>query len=838
MSLVDPTIEDEKIIVDIVGMHCASCASTIDKALVHQEGISKVSVNVATEKAYIQYNPRIIKKKKIFETINGTGYKVKENSEKDIIQIGGMTCASCAQTIERALVKTPGVLDASVNIATEKATVLYNPDVLSYQHIASVINNTGYKALEREEGLKKFDEEEKKEQAKFSQARKKLFISWGFTIPITIWMLLEMIGGVMWPSPLVYNLGMIFLAGPVLFWAGWETYRTALKAISHKSANMDVLIFLGTFSAFASGPLSFLIPILNYSGVAAMIMAFHITGRFIETKAKGKASQAIRKLLSLGAKTAKVIRNGVELEIPSEEIEKGDILIVKPGEKIPTDGIVVEGSSSVDESIATGESLPVKKRIGESVIGATINQTGILKVKAEKIGKDTFLAQVIKMVEEVQGSKVPIQKFADNVTAIFVPVVLLLAFLGASLWFIIPDQMLQLLSYGAVLFPWINTDLSLITLSLITLISTLVIACPCALGLATPTALMVGSGLGAENGVLIRNGEAIQTLRGINIIMFDKTGTITKGKPEVTDIIASKKFTEKQLIQYAATIENNSEHPLGTAIVSIANQKKIPLLKTDNFQSITGMGVQAEIFLEETNAEKLSVLIGNQRFFSERSIDFQNYQKSIENLELEAKTVVLIAINGTFGGLFAIADALKDDSSLAIRELNSLGIQTVMLTGDNERTAKAIAQKAGISKVYAELLPNQKLEIIQDLQEKGKFVAMVGDGINDAPALSAANVGIAIGTGTDIAIEAADITLVSGKIGKVITAVKLSRATFKKIRQNLFWAFIYNIIALPFALLGFAHPLIAEIAMATSSITVVSNANLLKKAKIQPKYQK
>ncbi|MCF2140175.1 MAG: heavy metal translocating P-type ATPase [Candidatus Lokiarchaeota archaeon] len=846
------------ITLDIVGMHCASCAQTIDKALNKEEGILKVNVNIATDKAYIKFDPTKIGLNDIIKTIDSTGYSTKIETKKEIIPIEGMTCASCAQTIERSLTKTTGIIESSVNLATEKATVTFNPELITYDEIIQTINNTGYKAIiqksdKTQTESSKYDIEMKKDLEKYAKAQKRLAISWGFTIPITIYMLLEMIWNIMWPSSLVYNITIITLAAFVIFWAGFDTYRTAWKAISHKSANMDVLIFLGTFFAFLSGPLSFIIPVFNYSGVSAMIMAFHLTGRYIETKAKGKASQAIKKLLQLGAKTAKIIENGIEREIPIEEISKGDIMIVRPGEKIPTDGIVVEGSSSVDESIATGESLPIKKSKDDQVIGATINQTGVLKIRAEKVGKETFLAQVIKMVEEVQGSKVPIQKFADNVTAVFVPIVLILATLGAIAWLLFSKFMVSILAIGEPILPWINIDLGIITLALASLISTLVIACPCALGLATPTALMVGSGLGAENGVLIRNGEAIQTLKNIDTIIFDKTGTITKGKPEVIDIITGPGFSEKKVIQYAASIEYNSEHPLAFAIVSLAKDKKIPLLSVENFKSISGKGVVADIKSSDTIDEltgnssispsispSISIKLGNIGLMKDYHIDVTKFQESkqIEQLEREAKTVVLLAIGDKLGGILGIADNLKEDSPRAIQELNSFGIKTVMLTGDNQRTADAIAKKVGISKVYAELMPQQKLEIIQQLQKEGNLVAMVGDGINDAPALSAANVGIAIGTGTDIAIEAADITLVSGNLGKVITAVKLSRATFKKIKQNLFWAFFYNLFALPFAILGFAHPIIAEIAMATSSITVVSNANLLRRVNIQPNYNK
>jgi len=645
-------------------------------------------------------------------------------------------------------------------------------------------------------------------------------------------MIPEMVFGISWPNPLVFNLGLIALAAPVLFYPGWNTYKSALKAITHGNANMDVLIMLGTLASFLTGPPSFFAPLANYSGVGAMIMSFHLTGRYIEAKAKGRASQAIRRLLELEAKTARIIRDGKEVEIPIDEVQVGDLMIVRPGEKIPTDGLVVEGESGVDESMATGESMPVQKKVGDEVLGATVNLRGLLKVRATKIGKDTFLAQVIRLVEEAQGSKVPIQEFADRVTSYFVPTVLALASLTLILWLAFPGAMGTVISWASMFLPWVNPSLGVISLAIFATVATLVIACPCALGLATPTALMVGSGMGAENGVLIRRGEAIQTLKDVKVIVFDKTGTITKGRPEVTDVVAAPGFQDREVLRWTASVEKGSEHPLAEAIIRKAEDDGLELVKLEKFEAITGRGIKGEIEGQST------VLIGNRRLFEEKGIDYSNLEPELNRLESEAKTAMLVAKDKMCVGVVAEADTLKEDSVEAIAELEGLGLKTVMLTGDNRRTAEAIARKVGISKVLAEVLPDQKVDEIRRLQEEAGLVAMVGDGINDAPALTQANVGIAIGTGTDIAIEAGDVVLVRGNLSGVVKAVKLSRATFRKIKQNLFWAFFYNVIMIPFAMLGLAHPVIAEVAMATSSVTVVTNANLLRRVNIQPSYQK
>ncbi|MEM2968015.1 MAG: copper-translocating P-type ATPase, partial [Candidatus Bathyarchaeia archaeon] len=714
----------------------------------------------------------------------------------------------------------------------EKATVSFDPEKTSYAKIKMAIENTGYQVLGREEKKARFEEEVAREQQALATAKRRASIAWALTIPIVLWMIPDMFLGFAWPSHEVFNIGMIALAAPVLFIAGFATYKSAAKALWHRNANMDVLIMLGTLASFLTGPASFLTAIANYAGVSAMIMAFHLTGRYVEAKAKGRASQAIRRLLELEAKTARVVRNGAEVEVPIDEVEVGDLMIVRPGEKIPTDGVVVGGESSVDESMATGESMPVLKKTGDTVIGATINQRGLLKVKATRIGEDTFLAQVIHMVEEAQGSKVPIQEFADRVTSYFVPAVLLLALLTLTLWLMVPTVIGSVSRWASSFLPWVNPALSVVSLAIFATVATLIIACPCALGLATPTVLMVGSGMGAENGVLIRRGEAIQTLKDVKLIVFDKTGTITKGQPEVTDVIAAEGFSEKEVLRLAASVEKGSEHPLAEAILRKAAEEGLELYALGQFEAVTGRGIKAQLKGEST------VLVGNRTFMAEEKIDYSGLEQALQRLELEAKTAMLVAKDGRCMGIIAEADTPKEDAAQAIAELEKLGLETVMLTGDNRRTAEAIARKVGISRALAEVLPDRKVAEIRRLQEEAGLVAMVGDGINDAPALTQANVGIAIGTGTDIAIEAGDIVIVRGNLSDVVKAVKLSRAIFRKIKQNLFWAFFYNTIMIPFAMLGLAHPVIAEAAMAFSSVTVVTNANLLRRVNIQPDYQR
>jgi Cu+-exporting ATPase len=811
-------------------MHCVSCAQTIEKALKKEGGIVDANVNFATEKVVVEYDPTLMSLEKIGEIIREVGYepvgiaKEEEKTREISLKISGMSCASCAATIEKALKSLEGVKSANVNFATEKATVEYLPDLVSILDLRKTVEDVGYK-VESEEEVDKSLEEMRK-------AHLRMLAAWACTIPIILWMIPEMMFGLVWPNPTIYNLGLILLAVPVLFWAGLPTLRSAVKAISHKTANMDVLIMMGTTIAFSTGPPVFFTSILNYAGVSAMIMSFHLTGRYFEAKAKGKASQAIRRLLKLEAKTARILVDGEEREVPIQEVKVGDIMIVRPGEKIPTDGVVIEGESAVDESMATGESMPVQKKPGDEVIGATVNQEGLLKVKATRVGKDTFLAQVIKMVEECQGTKVPIQEFADKVTGYFVPAVLLIALTTFILWIAFPEGMAVIAKWVSPVLPWVDINQPYLILAIFATVATLVIACPCALGLATPTALMVGTGLGAENGILIRKGEAIQTMKEVKAIIFDKTGTLTKGKPEVTDVVptGANPSDEDEVLYYAASVEQGSEHPLGQAIVRKAQEKGIKLDDPESFKAIRGMGVKGYVNGAEVLIGKPS-LLGSKK----HSLDAE-VEKKFRELQEQAKTAMIVAVNKKVIGIIAVADTLKEDTVDALREIERMGLKTVMLTGDNRKTAEAIAKQIGMSDIYAEVMPDQKVEVIKQAQNKYGMVAMVGDGINDAPALTQANVGVAIGTGTDIAIEAGDIILVRGDISGLVSAIKLSRATFRKIKQNLFWAFIYNTVAIPVAIFGLLHPVIAELCMASSSVSVVTNANLLRRARIRPLY--
>jgi Cu+-exporting ATPase len=825
----------KKITLKITDMSCASCAQTVEKSLNKANGVSEAQVNFAAEKAYVTFDPQQNSRDKLIEVVENSGYGVKEEKAKTSFKVGGMTCASCSAAVEKALNKSDGVYQANVNIATEKGSVEYNPEILSKNDFREIVKNSGYELLsfedeETDKSSESAEDEISDDLKKVKAAKKKMWGTWAFTIPIMLWMIPEMFFGIAWPNMQIFNLGMIVLAIPPLFVFGRKTFITAYRAVSHGSANMDVLIAMGTGAAFITGPAVFFTPIANYAGVSAMIMAFHLTGRYIEETAKGRASQAIRKLLELGAKTATIIENGNEKEVAIENVQPGDIMLIKPGEKIPTDGEIVEGETTVDESMATGESMPVKRKEGDEVIGATVNQNGLIKVKATKVGKDTFLSQVVKMVEEAQGTKVPIQEFADKITGIFVPTVLIIATLTFISWLIFPDTLREVGFWAQSFLPWVDPTLGTFTLAIFATIAVLVIACPCALGLATPTALMVGSGIGAENGVLIRKGEAIQTMKDVHTIVFDKTGTITKGKPEVTDITAASNSSEEELLQLAASVEAGSEHPLGEAIVQGAKDREIEIKEIKNFNSVTGKGVKAEVDGKE-------VLVGSRKLMESAGIDTSDFEGELQRLENEAKTAMLAAADGKMLGIVAVADALKEDSVQAIAELKKLGLETAMITGDNQRTAEAIAKEVGINHVVAEVMPDGKVDKVKELQSEFGIIAMVGDGINDAPALTQANVGIAIGTGTDIAIESSDITLVRGDLSSVITAVKLSRATFKKIKQNLFWAFFYNLIAIPVAILGLLHPVIAEMAMATSSISVVTNANLLRRENVQANYK-
>ncbi|MAO66688.1 MAG: heavy metal translocating P-type ATPase [Balneola sp.] len=752
--------------------------------------------------------------------------------KKATLQIDGMHCAGCANAVDKQLESMEGVKSAQVNLATESAIVEYEGEI-SMDQFAEVISRGGYTLVRDESDSKsKADQVEEREQKKLETARRNMIWSWIPTIAMLLWMLPMWVADHMFLGHIGMEAGMILLSGFAIFVPGWETLKSAWKSTKNLSPNMDVLIAMGALASLSTG----FVVLLHHLGygpefhsfamIGGMIMAFHLTGRYIETKAKGSASQAIRKLLTLGAKEASVLRDDEEIKIPVSELQIGDIMLVRPGEKIPTDGEVIEGESSVDESIATGESMPVEKSVGDEVIGATLNTNGVLKVKATKIGNETFLNQVIKMVEEAQGSKIPIQDFADQVTKVFVPIVLLLSALTLISWLIFPEFFGGLVEWASNFIPWVNPEMTSVSLAFYAMIAVLVIACPCALGLATPTALMVGSGLGAENGILIRKGEAIQRMKDVDAIVLDKTGTITKGKPEVTDVITFGEWSETDVLKMAASVENNSEHPLARAVVNAANDQNIELEKSTGFESITGKGVKAIV-------GDGAVGVGTGSLMEELGAEITTDQSTRkQQLEEQAKTAVYVSQAGKLIGILGIADEVKSDSREAISGFKKLGLKTIMLTGDNEKTGRAIAEKVGIDEVIAEVLPDQKSNEIRKLQDQGFVVAMVGDGINDAPALTLADVGIAIGTGTDVAIESGDIVLVKGDLPGVLRAIKLSNATFTKIKQNLFWAFFYNLIMIPLAVIGLLHPLLAEAAMAFSSINVVFNSKRLGKTEL------
>ena len=827
-------MEKKRIDLQVGGMTCAACSSRVERGLKKIAGVDEVHVNLATGKAMIAFNPDDADERTFIDAIKNMGYEVK--SEKVILPIGGMNCAACSSRVERTLNKLDGVIKAHVNLATEKATIEYLPNKIGMDDLKETISNIGFFVKEEEkeisgEGEGKEDEDVKK----VKEARNRLIIAWSFTGPMLVIML------VMWLSHvhflhLYHHLIMFLLATPVVFWAGHKTNKSAVKGLLHLNPNMDALIFLGVFASYIITIASFFVNIPSFAMPAAMILAFHLIGRYLETMARGRASQAIKKLLKLEAKSARILVEGEEVEVPIEKVQVGDVMIIRPGEKIPTDGVVVTGESSIDESMATGESMPVEKKEGDEVIGATLNQQGLLNVKATKVGKDTFLSQVIKMVEECQGTKVPIQEFADRITYFFVPTIIAIAVLTFAAWLIFPDFFTTIANKAQYYLPWVNPSLGITALALFAAITVLVIACPCALGLATPTALMVGSGMGAEKGILIRRGEAIQTLQDVKAIVFDKTGTITSGKPGVTDIVPGDGFDENELLKIAGSIEVGSEHPLGQAIVNEAKGRRLKLNGFEEFEAVTGQGVKGKINGDE-------VLIGSPKLMHQSRVSLDTMKNMFEKLEDEAKTVMLVAVAGKPVGLIAVADTLKGDSADAIGELRDMGFETVMITGDNKRTGKAIAEKVGIERVLAEVMPGDKVEEVKRLQDKLGMVAMVGDGINDAPALTQANVGIALGTGTDIAIESSDITLVRGDLSAVVSAVKLSHNTFRKIKQNLFWAFFYNVALIPVAagvlypfeffpaILRQLHPIFAALAMSISSITVVSNSLLLYKTK-------
>ncbi len=795
---------DKQISLDIKGLHCASCARAVERAVESLPGVRSASVNMANSRGTFVFDQAGVSVGEIAAKIREIGYDVVEPSTETSLRIDGMRCAACAGAVEAALANLPGVRQASVNLAAKTASVTYDAGTVGVEALKQAVVDTGYAVVEAA-GAGVEDEA--------AVGRRHMVRAWTFAVPVIAVMILHMAG--LWHG-LIPDLLMVVLSLPVLFYAGRSVYVSAWKSATHGYPNMDVLIALGTLASLATGVMRLGgLAIASYAAVAAMIMGIHLTGRYIEAQARGRASDAVRKLLKLAAGTARVVTPEGEQEVPVSRLKAGDRFVVRPGEKIATDGLVESGRTSVDESLATGESIPVQKSEGAEVIGATINQTGTITVRATKVGEETFLAQVAKAVQEFQAQKVPIQRTADRVTSVFVPVVLILALITFVTWLVMP---------GIVSLPWVGTEASRLTLAIFAAVAVLVISCPCALGLATPTAIMVGGGLGAELGILFRSSEAIQIMKDIKAVAFDKTGTLTVGRPSVVDIVAAEGIGEKHLLRVAASLEHASEHPIAVAIMARAEEAGARPGPLEDFSAAVGLGLTGKV-------DGRPALLGKIAFLAESGIDIGEYRQAAENLQSRGETVAAVAWDGKILGLIGVADTLKADSSEAINSLHGMGLKTVMITGDNRITANAVARACGIDEAVSDVLPAEKAEKVRAIRARYGKVAMVGDGINDAPALAEADVGIAIGTGTDIAIEAADVTLAGESLTGVVRAIGLSTAIFYKIRQNLFWAFFYNVVAIPVAALGLLHPIIAEAAMALSSINVVTNSLRLKKAK-------
>lgn len=796
----------------IGGMTCSACANRIEKVVSKMDGVKEANVNFATETLTVNYDDKIITKAEIEQKVEKIGYKVEKNIQSHTYKIEGMTCSACASRVEKVTNKMPGVENAVVNFATEKLSVSYDADSVSFGDIKAKVEKAGYKLIREDE--QKVEEKKKKLDEK-GKLLWRLILSLIFAVPLLTITMGHMIGmplpKIIDPmmNPLNFAIIQLVLTIPVMI-IGYKFYYIGYKNLFKLSPNMDSLIAIGTSAAFIyslygtykiyTGDGSYAMSL--YYEAAVTILALITLGKYLEAISKGKTSQAIKKLMGLAPKTATIVRDGKELVIPIDEVIVGDIVIVKPGEKLPVDGEVIEGATAVDEAMLTGESIPVEKTVGSKVIGASINKTGFIKYKATKVGKDTALSQIIKLVEDAQGSKAPIAKMADIIASYFVPIVIGLAILASIGWLIAGESGV----FALTIF-----------------ISVLVIACPCALGLATPTAIMVGTGKGAEYGVLIKGGEALEVTHQIDTIVFDKTGTITEGKPVVTDIITTT-ISEDELLSIAASSEKGSEHPLGEAIVKGAEERNIKFKEISNFKAIPGHGIQVEI-------EGKVILLGNKKLMTENSIEIGDLGVKSDKLANEGKTPMYIAINNKLEGIIAVADTVKPSSKEAIENLHKMGIKVAMITGDNKKTADAIAKQVGIDIVLAEVLPEDKANEVKKLQEKGSKVAMVGDGINDAPALAQADIGIAIGTGTDVAIESANIVLMKGDLKDVATAIKLSKATIRNIKQNLFWAFGYNVLGIPVAM-GVLHifggpllnPMIGAAAMSLSSVSVLTNA--------------
>lgn len=819
----------------VPGMGSDHCAGLISTSLKRLAGVHAVQTSIASHKVAVRFDPASVSSSKIKTGIERAGYEVAEIAPPaaepagDVrLTVPGMGSDHCAGLISESIRRLAGITKVDTNIAAHRVNVSFVPGTTDADSIRAAVERAGYDVVSVEVGDAKAASgtAEDAEERYLATAWRRLWIA---AAPTTLIMLI-MVPHMFWQPIPGYLAIVAALAFPVVFlYGGWSTHRSAWRSLTNRTANMDVLISMGSLPPYLIGLVGFFYPMTSFIEMAATIMTFHLLGRYLETRAKGRASQAIKRLITLGAKTATVERDNEEIEVPIAELIVGDVMVVRPGAKVPTDGEIVEGNSHLDESIATGESVPVEKGPGDGVLGATINNEGMLKIRATKVGADTFLSQVIRLVEEAQGSKVPIQEFADRVTAKFVPAVIVISLGSLLMWLFFAESLRPILFWGATFLPWVNPDLSPLMLGVLSAVAVLVIACPCALGLATPTALMVGSGMGAEQGILIRSGEAIQTLKDIKVVVLDKTGTITKGQPSLTDVVALDGFEEEAVLRAAAGVEAGSEHPLAQAIVRGARDRGLVVPKVSGFRSITARGVEGQL-------EGAHIRVGSRRLLNEAGIDASSLEGRLQELEMQGKTAMLVAIGNAAAGLVAVADTIKDDSRDAIAALHDLGIHVVMITGDNERTAKHVASQVGLDEVMAGVLPEGKVDAIRKLQEEhGEKVAMVGDGINDAPALKQANVGIAIGAGADVAIEAADVTLVKGELTKAVEAIRLSKATFGKIVQNLFWAWFYNVAAIPIAALGLLHPMIGVVAMTASSLSVIGNSILLKRAKLAVK---
>ncbi len=807
----------------VAGLQNRQAAARLEEQIHALPGVEQVRANTKTHIVRITYDPIKSSLTAIVGQARSAGYTIGGASTQ--LDIQGMHCASCVVAIEHALKQTPGVLDATVNLATQQAHIDYVPGLIHPAGLTQAVETAGYQVRRTPSapGETTTDRAEQDMAREYQALLRKFWFAALISLPVIVFSYPEFFPGLRdWLTPgsdarrLVWGiLGLVTL--PVMFWAGSHFFTGMWQALKHRQANMNTLIAIGVSAAWLYSTVAVIAPQIfpsmklaeAFYDVTAVVVALVNLGLALELRARGRTSEAIKKLVGLQAKTARVVRAGVELDLPVEEVLVGDTIVVRPGEKIPVDGVVLTGSSAIDESMITGESIPVEKHEADEVIGATMNQTGSFHFRATKIGKDTALAQIIRLVQDAQGSKAPIQRIVDQVSHYFVPAVMILAVAAAVTWFIFGPQ--PSLVYALIVF-----------------VTTLIIACPCALGLATPTSLTVGIGKGAEHGILIRSGDALQTTQNLQVIVLDKTGTITKGKPELTNVVAENGFHEEDILRVAAAVERNSEHPLASAIVEGAKAQSSALPEVQNFNAVPGYGVEADV-------EGRHILLGNARFMERNTVLLGRLAVESQHLADNGKTPMYIAIDGRAAGIVAVADTVKEESVAAIAALKHLGLQVVMLTGDNRRTAEAIGRQVGVDRVLAEVLPQDKAHEVQKLQLEGKQVGMVGDGINDAPALTQANVGFAIGTGTDVAIEAADITLISGSLNGVVTAIEISKATMRNVRQNLFGAFIYNGLGIPIAM-GLLYPfiglllspLLAAAAMAASSVTVVTNANRLR----------